>query len=90
MVKNEFPYAAAPLGSLKAQLTLKSTATNHFRRLTNTVLATGVRLVAGVADATVASPQVLADAVLADVRVQGALIDIWETSYFIQMMLKIF
>jgi len=44
--------------------------------LTDTVLAAGVRLVADVADTAVASSQVLTHAVLADVRVQGALVDV--------------
>ena len=44
--------------------------------LTNTVLPAGVRLVADVADAAVASSQVLTHAVLTDVRVQSALIDV--------------
>lgn len=45
-------------------------------RLTDAVFAADVRLVTDVADAAVASPQVLADAVLADVGVQRALVDV--------------
>ena len=43
-----------------------------------------LRLVADVADAAVTSPQVLTDAVLTDVRVQGALVDVWEERGVIQ------
>lgn len=45
--------------------------------LTDAGFAAIVRLVADVADAAVASSQVLAYAVLTDVWVQGALVDVW-------------
>lgn len=45
-------------------------------KLTHTVLAGGVRLVAQVADAAVAPPQVLTHAIGADIRVEGTLIDV--------------
>lgn len=45
--------------------------------LTDAGFATVVRLVADVADAAVASSQVLAYTVLTDVWVQGALVDVW-------------
>lgn len=44
--------------------------------LTNAGFATDVRLVADVADAAVASSQVLAYAILTDFWVQGALVDV--------------
>lgn len=44
--------------------------------LTDTVFATGVRLVANVTDAAVASSQVLTYAILTDVWIQGTLIDV--------------
>lgn len=55
---------------------LKTQSQTTLNWLTNTVLATCVRLVADVADTTVAAPEVLTYAVLADVWVQGALIDV--------------
>lgn len=45
-------------------------------RLTHAVFAAGVRLVANVADAAVAPSQVLAHPVGADLRVQGALVNV--------------
>lgn len=45
--------------------------------LTHAGFAAGVGLVADVTDAAVASSQVLTDAVLTDVWVQGALVDVW-------------
>lgn len=44
--------------------------------LTNTVFATGVGLVADVTDAAIASPQILTNAILANVWVQCTLINV--------------
>lgn len=57
-------------------LLLYATPNSGCPKLTHTVLARGVRLIAQVADAAVAPPQVLTHAIGADVRVEGTLIDV--------------
>lgn len=44
--------------------------------LTKAVLSTGVRLIANVTDAAIASYQILTNTVLANVWIQGALINV--------------
>lgn len=58
-------------------LTVTAGTGSDARPLTDAGFAAVVRLVADVADAAVASSQVLAYAVLTDVWVQGALVDVW-------------
>lgn len=59
------------------QLSVDADAGCDAQPLTDAGFAAIVRLVADVADAAVASSQVLAYAVLTDVWVQGALVDVW-------------
>lgn len=72
---------------LRACWRLAPHATGLLKTLTHTVFPARVGLIAAVADAAIASTQVLTDAILADVGVQAALVDICKQKNIISVVL---